>query len=188
MTVYDSATENLNRDGSSLLQAKLSATEAQSYKNDPSAQEGWYNVGWLQGGDLGPETAVTDITDEAGELLGQLEGEDKFVIKNFLMESDTPRINLFRSILRTPHDYRYFLPKTDAKNTTGYQAYGIPNGIAAPGYKRSTKKGELRGFEFTITAGIDKDLGDNHILVDVDVDLTDQTTAPWTTTFARFAD
>ena len=116
--VYDS--------GSSLLAILLSAADAISIFNDPSAVEGWYIPSFQETTQVGPDRDTETVRDEAGTRIKQRTSRDEFVIITVFFQTDDDLLN-FMAFLENENNarrIRYPMPTQQASTVEQQWVFG----------------------------------------------------------------
>lgn len=173
-------TANIYQGGSDLLQVYLDETDAVTAYGT-GAVAGWYTIGYLEGGGVGPEFASENIRSEAGVIVITSVTSNEMIFENASLQSDDATFKLFKDFLPTKSlKYRYFLPVDPAADQ--YQMHALYAGRAERNnFRMSTAEGAIRTIPFVIRGGADDDGNVSEVET---VDLSDELT--WSADVAEF--
>ena len=182
--------------GSSLLfffltQAQKEEAWAQLAAPAGGWTDGWEGIGFLVGGDLGPDRDTEIDLDEAGERIKEVVNRDEFVIGNAARQTDDYTLHLLEWLESNEVPARYALPAgeadfselgdgSDVREVHQVWAFNAA-GVDTENYRIATTGKRTR--PFTLRA-IKK--GANPVKVGpLTVDLADQTGWPAALAFAK---
>ena len=90
--------QKVYKNGSSRIDAYLTAAQASEALGDPAAVAGWYSLGYQAGGNVGRETDAQKVRDESREVIGSTSTVNDFVISNTTQQTDAASLDLYEFI------------------------------------------------------------------------------------------
>jgi hypothetical protein len=177
MAVVDrrSSIDSPYRQGSSRLAVGLTSTQVGDLLENAS-DAAWYTIGELQGGEIGPDRDIDEVTNEAGEQVAQVTTREEFIVGNTIQTTDTETMELLTGLEDLYVPARYPLPAgTDGSGSDMHQLWYFPHVTVMKEDWRLNTDNAVRTREFTFKAV--KREGDPVYAV-ATVDLTDSTNWP----------
>ena len=163
------------KQGSSRLAVGLTETQAQEII-DQAADPGWYVLGELEGGQIGPSRDTEENLNEAGEQVNQIVTRDEFIVGNTMMSTDDQTLKLLDWLEDHYVPARYPLPaEVDDMGVQLYQLWYFPHVTLMKEDWRINTTNETRTRDFQVKAV--KRLGDP-IAAFATVSLADETGWP----------
>lgn len=140
------------RGGSSELAIYLDGTQAPEATGDPSAVAGWYVLGYLEGGEIGPARDSEEIKDEADVLVANPVTRDEFDVSNTVMQTDDETLAILTWLEDAANGVpgRYPLP-TNTTGTSQWFFFYVLN-ARIEDWRLNTSREGLRTRDFTLFA------------------------------------
>lgn len=173
MPIYDKRLKNfVFEGGTDLLEVYLEAAEY-----IVGSLAGWFTIGYMAGGTVGPERDVEEIKSEAGVKIRDRVTNDKYVFANASLQTDDDTLAVFEFLEDNAKKYRYKLPAFTSGGAAAFQIFGLYNGlIRKENYTLETGEGALHQRDFTVDGTVNDD-GDLKEIATV-TDIVDETGWP----------
>ena len=133
------------KDGSSLIDVGLTAEQATEALG--AAVAGWYNLGYMGGGNVGRDTNAQREQDESGENIGVTASTDDFVITNTTKQTDAKSLKLYAWLELNEVPVRYILPTPDPGVVQVHYHDGVTKDV---GSDQITTSQGVRTMQFTL--------------------------------------